>query len=88
MPLTPQHIELFEDPNKCADSIERHQLNQFRYLNPFVVEVLGNTFAASPISDCWDREHEYFNIVYRRGQRVLEGNSLNKLHLTLFVNSN
>jgi len=80
-------IDLFEDPNKCADYIERNQLNEFRSLNLFVVEVLGNTFAASPIGDCWDREHEYFEIVYKHGQRVLEGNALHKRHLTLVVNS-
>lgn len=83
-----QQIALFDDPNKCADYIERHGLNEFTSLNPFVVEILGNRFAASRLADCWDREHEYFKIVHKHGKRVLEGTSLNKRHLTLVVNNN
>jgi hypothetical protein len=81
-------IELFEDPNVCADYIERHQLNEGRELNPFVVEILGNKFTASPVKDCWDRENEYFEIQYEEGNRVLKGNANDKRRLKVFVNSN
>lgn len=86
---TPQHIDLFEDPNKCADYIERHQLNEGRAFNLYVVEILGNQFVASTVKDCWDRGSEYFNIVYREHQegrrRVLIGNTDDKRHLTFVV---
>lgn len=83
-----QHIDLFDDPNKCADYIERHQLNEGRELNEYVVEVLGNIFAAATKKDCWDRESEYFVITYENGNRVLKGNADAKRRLTVFVNSN
>ncbi len=86
--VTQQHIDLFEDPNQCADYIERNQLNEGRELNPFVVEILGNEFTASPMKDCWDRENEYFEITYQAGKRVLKGDSLDKRHLTLVVSNN
>lgn len=88
MSITQQHIDLFEDPNKCADYIERNDLNEFRELNPYVVEILGNTFTASLLKDCWDREHEYFEITYEEGKRVLKANALHKQRLTLVVNNN
>lgn len=81
-------IPLFEDPNKCADYIERHQLNEGRELNPFVVEILGNNFAPAHTKDCWDRGHEYFEITFEEGQRVLKGNVDDRRRLTVFVNSN
>ena len=84
----PTDIELFEDPNKCANYIESHRLNQFRSVNPYVVEVLGNQFTASLLTDCWDREHVYFEIIYKHGQRVLEGGAPHSRHLTLIVNNN
>lgn len=86
--VTHQHIDLFEDPNKCADYIERNELNEFRELNPFVVEILGNKFTASLMKDCWDREHEYFEITYEEGKRVLKGNADDKRRLTLVVSNN
>jgi len=79
-------ITLFADPNKCADYIERHQLNENRTVNLYVVEIIGNQFVASTVKDCWDRGSEYFNIVYREGaRRVLIGNADDKRHLTLCV---
>lgn len=82
-------IDLFNDPNKCADYIERNQLNEGRgTLNPYVVEILGNTFVASKLKDCWDREHEYFEITYKAGKRVLKGDADNKRRLTLLVSPN
>lgn len=86
---TPTHDHLlYENPNECADFIERHELNEFRELNPYVVEILGNQFTASLLKDCWDREHEYFEITYENGKRVLKGNALDKRHLTLVVSNN
>jgi len=80
---TQQHIELFDDPNACADYIERHQLNEGRELNTFVVEILVNKFTASPVKDCWDRENAYFEIFYIKGERVLQGDADNRRLLTL-----
>lgn len=83
-----QHIALFDDPNGCADYIERNEINEGRELNPYVVEILGDTFTAARLKDCWDREHEYFEITYEDGKRVLKGNALHKRHLTLVVSNN
>jgi len=80
---TQQHIELFDDPNACADYIERHQLNEGRELNTFVVEILVNKFTASPVKDCWDRENAYFEIFHIKGERVLQGDADNRRLLTL-----